>query len=217
MPRTKATEIRTLLYSGGTTHDWKGCGTATHQAIKGLKELKITYVKDDLDCLKKGAIKPFELVVFYHTGTQLTDPQKNGLLNWVNAGGGFVGIHSAADSFRDCPEYLAMIGGHFVTHPAYRKYMVSVVDSEHPITSGMDEFWVQDEQYVTDYDPRNNVIATALHKGKVTPVVWTKPWGKGRVCWIALGHDAEACRQEVFVTLLQRACLWATTPDDDCQ
>jgi len=204
-------KIRTLQYAGGEIHDWQGCGEAVYEGIWQMEQLQITRSKDDLSCLEPDTIAPFDLVVFYHTVTQLTDSQKNGLLNWINAGGGFVGIHSAADSFRDCPEYRAMVGGHFVTHPHYRQYMVSVADPTHPITEGLDEFWVEDEQYVTDYDPRNNVLATALYKGGLTPVVWTKPWGKGRVCWIALGHDPKACRHEMFVTLLQRACLWAGT------
>ena len=213
MAKAKQEKISTLLYSGGVIHDWKGCGRALHKALKGVKELQVTQVRDDLDCLKRAAIKKHDLIVFYHTGTELTQPQKNGLLDWVNAGGGFVGIHSAADSFQQCPEYRAMVGGYFVTHPAYRKYMVSVVDSEHPITQGIDEFFVEDEQYVTDYDLRNNVLATALYRGKATPVVWTKSWGKGKVCWIALGHDEKACEHEVFVTLLERACLWASGDD----
>lgn len=207
--------IKTLQYAGGEIHDWQGCGEAIYEAIWQMPQLQITRSKDDLSCLEQERIAPFDLAVFYHTVTELTDAQKNGLLGWVNAGGGFVGVHSAADSFRDCPEYRAMVGGHFVTHPHYRQYMVSVVDSTHPITEGLEEFWVEDEQYVTDYDPRNNVLATALYKGRATPVVWTKSWGRGKVCWIALGHDAKACRQEVFVTLLQRACLWAGTRDTE--
>lgn len=215
MADSGARAIKTLQYAGGEIHDWQGCGEAIYEAIWQMPQLQITRSKDDLSCLEQERIAPFDLAVFYHTVTELTDAQKNGLLGWVNAGGGFVGVHSAADSFRDCPEYRAMVGGHFVTHPHYRQYMVSVVDPTHPITEGLEEFWVEDEQYVTDYDPRNNVLATALYKGRATPVVWTKSWGRGKVCWIALGHDAKACRQEVFVTLLQRACLWAGTRDTE--
>ena len=50
-----------------------------------------------------------------------------------------------------------MVGGHFITHPRYREYQVSIVDSDHPITEGLVEFNVTDEQYIlVDVDPENN-------------------------------------------------------------
>ncbi len=202
-------KIRTILYTGGEIHDWRGVGTELNRILKSMKELQLSWVKDDLDILKAGNLRPFELMVFFHTVGSLTSAQKNGLLNWVAKGNGFVGIHSAADSFRDCPEYRAMVGGHFVTHPHYRDYMVSVLDAEHPITEGLSEFMVRDEQYITDYDPRNHVLATALWQGIARPVAWVKSWGEGRVFYLALGHDQQACKHEMFELLLRRGCLWA--------
>lgn len=202
-------KIRTLLFTGGEIHDWRGCGEAIAEALAECKELDVTRVNEDLSALEAPRLAPYDLIVFYYTVGQISDAQKNGLLNWLASGKGYVGIHSAADSFRECPEYRAMVGGWFVTHPAYRQYQVSVVDSEHPITKDLVEFMVEDEMYVTDYDPRVNVLCSSLWKGRANPVAWTKAWGKGRVFYLALGHDAKACRQEVFRVLLQRGCLWA--------
>lgn len=107
-----------------------------------------------------------------------------------------------------------MVGGYFVTHPRYRDYQVSIVDTEHPITEGLDETVVTDEQYILDYDPRNHVLASALWEGSAMPVAWTKNWGDGRVFYLALGHDAPACEHEIFGTMLQRGALWAGTPGE---
>jgi len=204
--------IKTLVFAGGQIHDFKGCGRAIREILSEREEFEITYIEEDLDVLK--ALDPYDLIVFYYTVGTITDAQKNGLLNWVASGKGYVGIHSAADSFRECPEYRAMVGGHFVTHPRYRQYQVSVVDPEHPITKGLDEFMVTDEQYILDYDPRVNVLCTALYRGKAMPVAWTKSWGKGRVFYLALGHDPKACQHEMFKLLLQRGALWAGTPSE---
>jgi type 1 glutamine amidotransferase len=68
---------------------------------------------------------------------------------------------------------------------------------------------ITDEQYILDYDPRVNVLANALYKGKTMPVMWTKPWGKGRVFYLALGHDPKACEQDMFKKLLIRGAQWA--------
>ena len=204
-------KIKTLLFCGGEIHDHKGVGDVVEPILRGMKELDVTRVDNDLSVLEAPGLDPYSLIVFYYTIGEISDAQKNGLLNWVAAGNGYVGIHSAADSFRGCPEYRAMVGGWFVTHPHYREYQVSIVDPEHPITQGLDEFTVTDEQYITDYDPRVNILASALWKGDKMPVAWTKPWGEGRVFYLALGHDPAACQHEQFAVLLQRGCLWAAT------
>jgi len=71
---------------------------------------------------------------------------------------------------------------------------------------------VTDEQYITDYDPRVTVLASALWKGKAMPVAWTKPWGKGKIFYLALGHNADSCKDENFKLLIKRGLVWAGTP-----
>ena len=205
-------KINTLVFCGGEIHDWKGCGDEIIKSLSECEEFQITRVDENLDALISPNLDSYDLIVFYYTIGEITDTQKNGLLNHIASGKGFVGVHSAADSFRGCPEYRAMVGGHFVTHPRYRDYQVNVVDEEHPITEGIVEFMVTDEQYIVDYDPRVNVLASALWQGRAMPVVWTKDWGEGRVFYLALGHDPAACRHGMFGTLLQRGSLWAGTP-----
>ncbi len=204
-------KINTLVFAGGAIHDWKGCSKEIVGALSQRDEFEITTIEEDLDALVAPNLDAYDLIVFYYTVGEISDAQKNGLLNHIASGKGYVGVHSAADSFRGCPEYRAMVGGHFVIHPRYREYQVSIVDSEHPITQGLDEFTVTDEQYITDYDPRVHVLASALWKGDAMPVAWTKSWGDGRVFYLALGHDAKACQHEMFPILLQRGALWAGT------
>jgi type 1 glutamine amidotransferase len=201
--------IKTLVFAGGKIHDFHGCGQAIREALaEKPDQFELSYVEDDLDRLV-AHLPGHDLLVFYYTIGEITDAQKNALFGWIASGKGYVGIHSAADSFRDCPEYRAMVGGYFVTHPRYRDYQVSVADPAHPITEGLVEFMVTDEQYILDYDPRVHVLATALHQGAAKPVAWIKPWGSGRVFYLALGHDAPACRHEIFRLLLQRGAAWA--------
>lgn len=206
--------INTLVFAGGDIHDWRGCSETIIDILSRRDEFEITKIEEDLDALTAPRLAPYDLIVFYYTLGEMSDAQKNGLLNHIASGKGFAGVHCAADSFRGCPEYRAMIGGHFVTHPHYREYQVNVSDTTHPITAGIEEFMVTDEQYILDYDSRVNVLATGLWKGSTMPVVWTKNWGEGRVFYLALGHDAKACCHEMFETLLQRGALWAATPSE---
>ncbi len=207
-------KIKTLVFAGGQIHDYKGCGQAAMAALSEREEFDLTYVEEDLDALIAPKLDPYDLIVFYYTVGEITDAQRDGLSNFVASGKGYVGIHSAADSFRGDSAYSSMVGGHFITHPRYREYQVSVVDGEHPITKDMNEFMVTDEQYITDYDPRVHVLASALWKGTAMPVAWTKSWGKGRVFYLALGHNTESSQDENFKLLLQRGAIWAATPDE---
>lgn len=202
-------KTKILLFTGGEIHDYKGVGRELERILDASGGFDTTHVEQDLDVFTRPDLADYDAVVFFYTVGSITDAQFNGLSNFIKSGKGFLPVHSGADSFHNSPEYRAMVGGHFVTHPAYRTYQVSVLDREHPVTEGLDEFLVTDEQYITDYDPRVNVLATALWRGVARPVAWTKSWGEGRVFYLALGHDPEACRNEHFGLLLTRGAAWA--------
>lgn len=202
-------KIKTLLATGGEIHDSKGCGDVVQKALEATGKFEITRVHEDLDAFVAPKLDPYDLIIFHWTVGTISDAQKHGLLKAVASGKGFVGWHSTADSFRGDPEYAALVGGHFITHPRYRRFQVSVGDTEHFITKGMDEFFVTDEQYILDYDPRVHVLCSGLWQGKAMPVAWTKQWSEGRVFYLSLGHDPKACDQKVFKTLITRAAIWA--------
>jgi type 1 glutamine amidotransferase len=202
-------QIKTLLLTGGPVHDAKAIGDIVLDALEQSGKFQVTRVHEDLDALLPDRIAPFKLVVFYWTLGEINDQQKRGLLNHIAQGNGYVTFHSGADSFRGDPEYRALVGGYFVTHPHYREYQVSVTQQESPITREISEFMITDEQYILDYDPRVTVLANALYQGRPMPVLWTKDWGQGRVFYSALGHDPKACQQEMFQQLLIRGALWA--------
>ena len=203
--------IKTLLLVGGEIHDFHGCGVELEKILSQDESFQVEKVEEDLSVFEN--LEEYDVIVFYYTVGEITDAQRDGLSNFIKDGGGFVGIHSAADSFRDDPAYRAMIGGYFVTHPRFRSDQVSVVDKDHPITRGIEEFMVEDEQYILSYDQRVNVLCTALYKGQAMPVAWTKDWGKGRIFYLALGHNPQACRNETFATLLRRGAAWAAGHD----
>jgi len=202
-------KIKVLQFSGGQIHDWKGVGAEVNAILTASDQFQVTRVDEDLNVFAGPQLDKYDVVVFYYTVGEITDAQKDGLLNWIAKGKGYVGIHSAADSFRNSPDYRSFVGGWFVTHPRYRQYQVSVLDAEHPITKDLDEFYVTDEQYITDYDPRAHVLANGLYKGKAYPVAWTKSWGKGHVFYLALGHDGNACKNDMFKLMLTRGVEWA--------
>lgn len=199
-----------LLLTGGEIHDHKGIGDLIQKYLEKDGRYDITRVENDLSVLEKPKLQFFDVLVFYWTLGELTEAQRSGLLDWVSNGGAFVTFHSGADSFRGDEAYRELVGGYFVGHPAYRMYQVSVKDREHPITKGIDEFFTTDEQYYLNYNEEDiHVLANALHKGGLMPVMWVKDYGEGKVHYNALCHDAKATAQPMTRKLIQRSVAWA--------
>jgi len=204
-PKTKV-----LVFAGGTIHDYKGIGNELEKTLKEFGQFEVTKIEEDLNALISPKLDPYDVIVFYYTVGSITPEQKKGLLDFVSGGKGFVGFHSTADSFREDEEYRKFVGGHFVTHPAYRAFPVKVTDKDNPLTRGLIDFEITDEQYILQQDdPEIHVLATAPHEGKDLPIVWTKSSGKGRVFYMGFGHDPKACAQDIFKTFLVRGTLWA--------
>ena len=201
-------KVKTLVFGGGQIHDWQGIQPKLVEALGAADAFDLDTAQEDLNALEN--LEPYDVLVFHYTVGEISDAQRDGLSKWLAGGKGFVGIHSAADSFRTDPDFRNLVGGYFITHPRYRQYQVSVKDAEHPITAGLEEeFMVEDEQYILDYDPRVHVLTSALWKGDAVPVAWTKNHGEGRVFYQALGHDPKACEHPVFKQMLVQGTLWA--------
>jgi type 1 glutamine amidotransferase len=203
-------KVKTLLLVGGSIHDWKGVGDIVEATLKDSGKFDVTRVSEDLNALLPERIEPYQLVVFYWTLGELTAEQKKGILEHTAQGNGFVTFHSGADSFRGDADWHSFVGGHFVTHPAYRQYQVSVTTVDHPITKGIDEYMTTDEQYILDYDKDHlTILANGLYKGDLMPALWVKSHGQGRVFYNSGGHDSKAVDQSMFKKLLVRGSLWA--------
>ena len=214
VPPEDVSPVKVLLWLGGPIHNHHEIGNVIEPALRDYGRFDVTRVENDLDAFLPERLEGFDVVLFFNTLGEISEPQKRGVMNFVAGGKGIVGFHSAADSFRGDPDWDALFGGHFVGHPPYRTFQVSVLDTDSPITQGMTEFMVTDEQYLMEYDSRVRVLCAGLHRGTWVPTAWTKNWGRGRVFYTTLGHNPDSCRDENFQKLLFRGCLWAAGQED---
>lgn len=203
---------KVLLLAGGGLHDHESVASESRDILT-TAGLDVDLRLDDTTILRDLPKLEARAVIIYHTLGNIEKADLWGLADWVGDGHGFVGLHSAADSFKDEPVFRALIGGRFLRHPSPRPYVVSTVGDAHEITAGLEDFEVHDEQYVMEYDPANVVVAKALYQGEVTPVAWCRHWGAGRVYYLALGHDARATHCEGYRQLLIRGCYWCMQAD----
>jgi len=162
----------------------------------------------------------------------VTPEQQAAILNFVENGGGFVGAHAALDAFYNWDAYRTMVGGGlFDSHPWTQSVAVQV---EAPSNSAMapfgDAFWIRDEIYVLDDNPRWNArVLSSLDMNSVGveqghadqtrddyPISWMRYQENGRVFMTKLGHFPDVWTTPAFVQHLLEGMRMAAgrTPAD---
>ena len=106
-------------------------------------------------------------------------------------------------------EHIGLVGGHANWHPPGLEFTVQIDDRQHPITAGIDDFTVQDEIYMSAWDPSIHVLATAGWADRRHPMAWTHGYGEGRVFYTTLGHGPSTFENPTMQRLLGNAARWA--------
>jgi len=199
----------------------------------------------EVECTKDGSVfdgtlEPYDAVAFYTCG-DLTAPSndnsppmtaagKQKLLDAVAAGKGFVGFHSAADSFHskgprneiqaEVDPYVAMLGGEFVAHGAQQEASLIVI----PAFPGVRDIGCAEGLSFTDewYALKNFakdlhailVQETQMMKGDCYqrpnyPCTWARASGQGRVFYTSLGHREDVWTNPFFQTIVLGGLRWA--------
>jgi uncharacterized protein len=180
---------------------------------------------DDISALTAENLRRFAAVMFYTSGElPVSDGQKAALLDFVRSGGGFLGIHSATDTFYSWPDYLKLIGGYFNGHPWHQAVRIAIVDPSDPLVGFLGaSLQITDEIYqISDFDYVGSHVLLRLDETSVDlsqsgvrrrfygwPLAWTRAYGQGRVFYIALGHDEAVWRDPRYQRILLNAILWS--------
>ena len=214
-----------LTHSAGFKHDVLPLSQQIFKEIgERTRAFEVT-ATDDCSLLSREGLKKYDAVVFYTTGElPISDEQKAAFLEFIKSGKGFVGIHSATDTFYKWPEYGELIGGYFDQHPWHQEVTVNVENRRHPATKHLPKtFKMTDEiyQFKDFYRSRVNVLLSldvssvdlnkpAVHRtDKDFAVAWWRKYGKGRVFYTALGHRPEVWQDQRFQQHLLGAVRWA--------
>jgi type 1 glutamine amidotransferase len=137
----------------------------------------------------------------------MTPAQEEGLFQFVSSGKGLVGVHGTGWWIGG--KAVDLIGGHANWHPPGLTFTVNVLDKSHPITQGLDDFEVEDEIYMSAWDPNIYILATADWSDKKHPMAWVKPYGKGRVFYTTLGHGPSTFERPAMQQFITQGVRWA--------
>jgi type 1 glutamine amidotransferase len=219
-----ARRVLYLTQSAGFKHDVLPLSEKILSDI-GQKHGFAVTVSGDASTITAGSLEPYAAVVFYTTGElPMNDEQKAALMAWIRSGKGFVGVHSATDTFYQWPEYGEMIGGYFDEHPWNTQVTMKVEDHGHASTKHLGRTWtIADEIYqFKNYSRGDKHVLLSLDVASVDLTVkgvkrtdgdfanaWYKSWGSGRVFYTALGHKPEVWQDPAYQQHLAGGITWA--------
>ncbi len=176
------------------------------------------YIVEDPEFLASPLVGDYDVILleFYNPKPlrHQAEAEKN-LAQLVKQGKGLVVLHFSCGAFSTWPEYADLAGRVWdrkTTHDPRGPFNVKIIDREHPITRGMEDFQADDELYVClTGEKKMDVLATAQSKvtKKEYPMALVMSYGKGRVFNTPLGHDGKAIAMPGVAKLLQRGVLWA--------
>ncbi len=193
----------------------------------GLKSnlFRVDCTQDVVADFTKENLQNYDIVMFYTTGGRkqlpIAEEALQYLLNdWLKQKGhGFIGAHSAADTYADYEPYWDMLGGSFNGHPwgSGERVTVTVHDTEHPISKPWGaEFEIQDEIYrFKNWQPEKVRVLMSLNMAKTrrkepyhVPIAWCKEYGDGKAFHMSLGHNEFVWEDERYLESMLGGIKW---------
>jgi type 1 glutamine amidotransferase len=130
-----------------------------HHRLHGL-ELRLALLKlgsehnftvdttEDANAFNEDNLKKYAAVVFLNTtGDVLNNTQQNDFERYIQAGGGFLGVHAAADCEYTWPWYGKLVGAYFKSHPATQKAKLIVKDKSNLATKHLPDVWERTDEW----------------------------------------------------------------------
>ncbi|MEV0636742.1 ThuA domain-containing protein [Streptomyces sp. NPDC050619] len=176
---------------------------------------------EDAGAFTARNLRRYDAVVFLSTtGDVLGPAQQRAFESYIQRGGGYVGIHAAADTEYDWEFYGGLAGAYFQSHPAIQPATVHVEDRAHPATSHLPRSWERtDEWYNYRSNPRDRAhVLASLDESSYTggtmegdhPIAWCQTYQGGRAFYTGLGHTKESYAEPAFRRHLLGGIRYAT-------
>ncbi|MFI7435512.1 ThuA domain-containing protein [Micromonospora haikouensis] len=201
-------DVLVFSKTAGFRHDSIAVGTQAIRELGAANGFTVT-ATEDASRFTTANLAQYEAVVFLNTtGDVLDAAQQSAFESYVNGGGGYVGVHSAADTEYGWSYYGSLVGGYFASHPAIQQANVRIENRAHPATGHLPQTWTRtDEWYNYQTNPRAGarVLATLDESsysggsmGGDHPISWCKTVSSGRSFYTGLGHTQGSYAEAAF-------------------
>jgi len=152
----------------------------------------------------------------------ITPEKGRAIRAFVERGGSAWFFHNASYISGTNADFRHVEGALFTGHTPFRPYKMKIVDPDHPITRGVKDFVVTEEQHyvIYDKDPKDVLVrsvneegleySTAKYgnQGASCEACWAYEYGRGRVCFMAPGHTIPGFWNPEYVKLQKNALRW---------
>lgn len=204
--------VKVLLYTKngkGYVHDNIPSAIQAIQKLGQEKGFTVTATEDPA-VFTEDNLKQYNLLLFANTNNDVFDTKEQRLAfrRYMEAGGGFVGLHSVLGTERNWTWFKMMLGGSFLWHPKFQSLTLNVIDKDHPSMEGTPTSWTKNDEcyFMKEMYPGINVVMVhdlkSLNKNEEEkiktssgsfanyyPAVWYQQFDGGIVWVTTLGHD----------------------------
>ncbi|TLS44315.1 DUF1080 domain-containing protein [Streptomyces montanus] len=221
---------RVLVFSktAGFRHDSIPDGVSALKDLGAAHGLAVDATEDGGAFTSRNLARYDAVVFLSTTGDVLDEAQQKAFEGYIGRGGGYVGIHAAADTEYDWAFYGGLAGAYFQSHPAIQPAKVNVEDRAHPATSHLGESWERtDEWYNYRSNPRDRAhVLASLDESSYTggtmngdhPIAWCQEYRGGRAFYTGGGHTKESYADTAFRQHLLGGIRWAVgAAQADCR
>jgi len=180
-------------------------------SVKQMLESKNIQVDttENASYFTEDSLKQYSAVVFLSTtGNVLDNTQQADFERYIQAGGGFVGIHAASDTEYQWHWYNQLVGAYFDGHPAIQDATLEVVKKEDPCCQHLPDNWSLNEEWY-NFKSINPAIEVLMEIDESTynggthdenhPMVWKHHFDGGRAFYTALGHKEETFDDPLYL------------------
>ncbi|MCE6991623.1 ThuA domain-containing protein [Dyadobacter sp. CY323] len=169
---------------------------------------------------EKNLLKYSAVIFLNTTGDILNDKQQDAFERYIQAGGGYVGIHAATDTEYEWPWYNKLSGAYFASHPGnpnVQQGEAYVVNDQHPSMTDFPKKWtIKDEFYdFKSFNPKVTVLVKIDEKsykdgkmGDDHPMSWYHEYDGGKAFYTNFGHEDATFVNPVFVKHLTGGLNW---------
>jgi len=206
--RSSTPKVLIFSKTAGYHHESIPTGIKAIQTLGAKNGFEVDTTSDASKFVEDTLKKYAALVFLSSTGELLSGNQEIALERYIQSGGGFVGIHAAADAEYDWNWYVRMIGASFLSHPAQQMANLVINDKTHPSTDSLPATWSRKDEW---YNFKNiskdiKVLLSIDEKsyeggqnGATHPMAWYHAFDGGRVFYTELGHTEESYADPLYL------------------
>ncbi|MSP07105.1 MAG: ThuA domain-containing protein [Chitinophagaceae bacterium] len=206
----------------GYVHDNIASAVACIQQLGKTNNFKVE-VSDDPSVFTEANLKKYQLLIFTSTNNDVfdNDEQRVQFRRYIEAGGGFVGVHSVTGTERNWTWFKMMLGETFSWHAKFQKFSIKNLAPTHPSMKGIPSLWTkEDECYFgkelypgiqvlmahdlssLDTTQKEMIVKNAGSFANYYPAVWYQHFEGGNIWVTALGHAKENYQEPTYINHL---------------